>query len=245
MAATNKNISIIILFLALNIAGLSWAEDITTKPNPKADFRQLRQRMVETQIIARGIKDKRLLDVMLKVQRHKFVPAHLQSLAYDDYPLPIGEEQTISQPYVVALMTELLALGGDEKVLEIGTGSGYQAAILAELARQVYTIEILPALAENARKLLNELGYKNIEVRCSDGYQGWEEAAPFDAIIVTCAPKEIPGGLIDQLADGGRMVMPVGDDWQELKLVEKRGSAAETKDIIPVRFVPMIKKNRE
>jgi protein-L-isoaspartate(D-aspartate) O-methyltransferase len=206
------------------------------------DFNELREQMVKYQIEQRGIKDRRLLEVMRKVERHRFVPLLIRHLAYKDMPLPIGEGQTISQPYIVGLMTELLELKGNEKVLEIGTGSGYQAAILAELAKEVYTIEILPKLANRAERLLQELGYKNIKVKCADGYLGWEEAAPFDAIIVTCAPEEIPKPLIEQLAEGGHMVIPVGTEFQELKLLIKTKGKLIQKDIIPVRFVPMIKK---
>lgn len=199
--------------------------------------------MVADQIEARGIKDKRLIDVMRKVKRHLFVPALYRFFAYADGPLPIGEGQTISQPYIVALMTELLELNGNEKVLEIGTGSGYQAAILAELAKKVYTIEILEPLARRSEELLKELGYKNILVRRGDGYLGWPEHAPFDAIIVTCAPEDIPPPLIEQLAEGGRLVIPVGDKWQELKIVKKIKGKVITTDIIPVRFVPMLRDN--
>ncbi|MCK5288455.1 MAG: protein-L-isoaspartate(D-aspartate) O-methyltransferase [Candidatus Omnitrophica bacterium] len=202
-------------------------------------FKQARQDMVETQIKYRGIKDTRLLKAMLKVKRHLFVPDNLRNLAYHDKPLPIGEEQTISQPYIVAIMTELLNLDGNEKVLEIGTGSGYQAAILAELAKEVYSIEIVQSLAEQSEKLLEDLGYKNITVKYGDGYRGWEEHAPFDAIIVTCAPPYIPKPLLEQLAEGGRMVIPVGTYLQELKLLEKINSQIKSKSIIPVRFVPM------
>ena len=202
-------------------------------------FTQAREKMVKTQIRNRGIKDERLLKAMLKVERHRFVPEEYQKFAYSDCPLPIGEEQTISQPYIVALMTELLKLNGDEKVLEIGTGSGYQAAILAELSKEVYTIEILEPLAKQAEKLLKDLGYENITVKCGDGYIGWEEHAPFDAIIVTCAPPYIPQPLIDQLAEGGKMVVPVGTDWQELKLIKKQNGKINVIDTIPVMFVPM------
>lgn len=205
----------------------------------KKGFTKARNNMVQTQIRARGIKDKRLLNAMLKVQRHRFVPVYLRGLAYTDGPLPIGEGQTISQPYIVALMTELLKLDGGEKVLEIGTGSGYQAAILAELASEVYTIEIVEPLAKRAEKLLNDLGYNNITVKCGDGFIGWEEHAPFDAIIVTCAPDKVPRPLIEQLANGGRLVIPVGEYYQELKLIEKKKGKIETISIIPVRFVPM------
>lgn len=202
-------------------------------------FEQARQEMVRQQIEARGIADKRVLAAMLKVERHLFVPESLQTYAYIDYPLPIGEEQTISQPYIVALMTELLDLDSNENVLEIGTGSGYQAAILAELADSVFTIEIIESLAECAEKLLKDLGYENITVRCGDGYAGWEEHAPFDAIIVTCAPPEIPQPLIEQLAEGGKMVIPVGRWWQELMLIEKKEGRIEKREVAPVRFVPM------
>ncbi|MCM8800265.1 MAG: protein-L-isoaspartate(D-aspartate) O-methyltransferase [Candidatus Omnitrophica bacterium] len=207
------------------------------------DFLTLRKNMVKTQIEARGIKDRKVLEAMLKVERHKFVPEELKAFSYDDGPLPIGEGQTISQPYIVALMTELLELKGDEKVLEIGTGSGYQAAILAELAKEVYTIEIIEVLAEKAKKVLKELGYKNIYVRVGDGYLGWPEKAPFDAIIVTCAPSQIPKALIEQLKEGGRLVIPVGDFFQNLKLVIKRKNKIYIKDILPVAFVPMIRKS--
>lgn len=203
------------------------------------NFNFLRKKMVETQIIARGVKDKRVLEAMLKVERHKFVPLNLQKYAYEDYPLEIGEDQTISQPYIVALMTELLELKGNEKVLEIGTGSGYQAAILAELCKEVYTIEIIPSLARRAKGLLKKLEYKNIKVKIGDGFYGWKEYAPFDGIIVTCAPATIPPKLIEQLAEGGRMVIPVGDIYQELLLIRKIKGKLIKKSIIPVRFVPM------
>ncbi len=203
------------------------------------DYKSMREKMVETQIKARGVKDERVLSAILKVERHLFVPIEYQNLAYSDQPLPIGEGQTISQPYIVALMTELLELKGDERVLEIGTGSGYQAAILGELAKEVYTIEIIDSLASSARKRLIELGYKNIQVRSGDGYQGWPEMAPFDAIIVTAAPDHIPKPLLEQLKEGGRMVIPVGGYSQELKKIVKRSGRIETTDVIPVLFVPM------
>lgn len=198
--------------------------------------------MVVEQIEERGVIDRRVLEVMGRVPRHKFVPEKYRHLAYGDYPLPIGEGQTISQPYIVALMTECLQLEGEEKVLEVGTGSGYQAAILSELAREVYTIEILEPLAKRSEELLRELGYKNVKVKCGDGYLGWEEYAPFDAIIVTCAPDHIPEPLIDQLVEGGGMVIPVGetDFTQVLKLVEKKEGGIIIQNIVPVRFVPMI-----
>ena len=207
--------------------------------NPKGDFKAMREKMVESQIKARGVKDPRVLSALLKVERHRFVPEKYLDSAYSDQPLPIGEGQTISQPYIVALMTELLELKGNEKVLEIGTGSGYQAAILAELAKEVYTIEIIELLAFMAKERLSELGYQNVKVKAGDGYLGWPEAAPFDAIIVTAAPDHVPKPLIDQLKEGGRMVVPVGTYTQELKKIVKRSGKMETLDVIPVLFVPM------
>ena len=205
----------------------------------KGDFKAMREKMVETQIKARGVKDPRVLSAMLKVERHRFVPRDLQTSAYSDQPLPIGEGQTISQPYIVALMTELLELKGGEKVLEIGTGSGYQAAILAELSKEVYTIEIVESLATSGRKTLLELGFKNVTVKAGDGYLGWPEVAPFDAIIVTAAPDHVPQPLIDQLKEGGRLVIPVGTFTQELRKIVKRAGKLETTSVIPVIFVPM------
>lgn len=211
------------------------------------DYLTLRNNMVETQIKDRGIKDQRVLNALLKVERHLFVPEKYRHLAYADTPLPIGYGQTISQPYIVALMTELLQLKGNEKVLEIGTGSGYQSAILAELASKVWTIEIIKELATKAEETLKKLGYKNIQVKCGDGYLGWKEYAPFDRIIVTCAPPYVPEPLIEQLAEGGKMVIPVGETYQVLKLFEKVNGKLIEKTIVPVRFVPMtgehIKKN--
>ncbi len=201
------------------------------------DFTVLRQRMVEEQIVARGIQDPLVLQAMRKVPRHLFVS--LQKFAYTDQPLPIGEGQTISQPYVVALMTELLSLKGGEKVLEVGTGSGYQAAVLAEIAKEVYTIEILEPLATSARNRLKERGYKNIRVKWGDGYQGWEEYAPYNGIVVTAAPDHIPQSLVEQLNVGGKMVIPVGDLYQELLLLIKTEEGIQKESIIPVRFVPM------
>ena len=208
----------------------------------ETSFAQKRKQMVENQIKAREMKDLRVLDAMLKVKRHLFVPSHSRHLAYEDYPLPIGEGQTISQPYIVALMTELLALKGTERVLEIGTGSGYQTAILAELAGEVYTIEILEPLARQSKRLLKELNYKNIKVKIGDGFLGWPEFSPFDGIVVTCAPEKIPPPLLEQLAEGGRLVIPVGKYWQNLKLVRKIKNRIKEEDIIPVRFVPMLRE---
>jgi protein-L-isoaspartate(D-aspartate) O-methyltransferase len=210
-----------------------------SKPHPKGDFDAMREKMVETQIKARGVKDPRVLSAISKVERHLFVPESLESSAYGDQPLPIGEGQTISQPYIVALMTELLELKGEERVLEIGTGSGYQAAVLAELAKEVYTIEIVESLAASAKERLLRLGYRDIHVMAGDGYLGWPQAAPFDAIMVTAAPDHIPQPLLDQLKEGGRLVLPVGSHYQTLKKIVKRSGSIETTDTVPVLFVPM------
>ena len=199
------------------------------------------ENMVTTQIEKRGVKDQRVLEVMRNTPRHLFIPGSYNSAAYQDGPLPIGYDQTISQPYIVALMTELLTLDGTEKVLEIGTGSGYQAAVLAQLAHRVYSIEIVEPLAKSSAALLKKLGHDNVEVRYGDGYEGWPDKAPFDRIIVTAAPPEIPQALVDQLAVGGRMVLPVGKHYQELVLLTKTEKGVTRKDIIPVRFVPMVK----
>ncbi len=209
------------------------------KQTDEARFTALRKVMVKEQIAARGITDPRVLEAMEKVPRHKFLPPHLWEEAYDDGPLPIGYGQTISQPYVVAYMTEQLELTGNEKVLEIGTGSGYQTAILAELAKEVFSIEIVPELGHRAARILKELGYTNVHIRIGDGYRGWPEEAPFDAILLAAAPRHIPQPLLDQLKEGGRMILPVGDFYQDLVLIRKtrEGVLKETK--IPVRFVPM------
>jgi protein-L-isoaspartate(D-aspartate) O-methyltransferase len=235
----NNSLSIVFTFISLLFLAHCTEGRRASDSSPKGDYKTMRERMVETQIKARGVKEPRVLAAMLKVERQLFVPKDLRSNAYSDQPLPIGEGQTISQPYIVALMTELLDLKGDDKVLEVGTGSGYQAAILAELAKEVYSIEIIEKLATSAETLLLDLGYKNIKVKAGDGYLGWPEAAPFDAIVVTCAPDHIPRPLIDQLKEGGRMVIPVGEFTQELKKIVKRGGKLETTDVIPVIFVPM------
>jgi protein-L-isoaspartate(D-aspartate) O-methyltransferase len=211
-------------------------------PPPAASDADRRARMVETQIAARGVRDSRVLAAMREVPRHLFVDESLRAHAYDDEPLPIGggSSQTVSQPYIVALMTELLDLQPGEKVLEIGTGSGYQSAVLSRLAGKVYSIEIVPELARSAAERLSRLGYKNVTVRAGDGYRGWPEEAPFDGIVVTAAPERLPEPLLAQLAPGGRMVIPVGGFFQELKVFtrDKNGKVTE-KDILPVRFVPM------
>lgn len=204
-------------------------------------YAEQREAMVRDQIRLRGISDKAVLEAMGKVERHLFVPASHRQEAYEDYPLPIGEGQTISQPYIVAFMTEALELKPTDKALEIGTGSGYQAAILAGICDSVFSIEIYESLARNAGRLLKELGYDNVFIRTGDGYLGWEEHAPFDAIIVTCAPTHIPPALEQQLAEGGRMIIPVGAVYtQELVLMEKKGGKLRKKSVLPVRFVPMI-----
>jgi protein-L-isoaspartate(D-aspartate) O-methyltransferase len=207
------------------------------------DLDTLRQEMVETQLIPRGIVDARVLDAFRKVPRHKFVPENVLASAYDDCALPIGEGQTISQPYMVAVMTQELALKGDENVLEIGTGSGYQAAILAELCTKVYSVEHIKNLSERAEKVIRELGYSNVEFVVGDGTQGYSAAAPYHGIIVTAGCPTIPKPLLEQLQDGGRLVIPVGDVFQQiLTTVTKRGNDLQTKESIPCIFVPLIGK---
>ncbi|MCD6163020.1 MAG: protein-L-isoaspartate(D-aspartate) O-methyltransferase [candidate division Zixibacteria bacterium] len=207
-------------------------------PDSADTYTMNRLAMVETQIKQRGISDKNVLAAMEKVPRHRFVPENVIKYAYEDEPLPIGSGQTISQPYIVALMTELLELKKHSKVLEIGTGSGYQAAVLAELCDSVYSIEIVCELADRADSILKALDY-NATVKCGDGYQGWPDHAPFEAIIVTAAPEKIPQPLLDQLAEGGRLVIPVGSHNQELKLIRKESGKIKEMNVIPVRFVPM------
>jgi protein-L-isoaspartate(D-aspartate) O-methyltransferase len=195
--------------------------------------------MVAEQLAGRDIHDPRVLDAMRKLPRHEFVPAPMRGNAYGDFPLAIGNGQTISQPYVVAYMTQSLELKPSHKVLEIGTGSGYQAAILGELAAQVYTIEIVGELAQDATKALADAGYQNVHVRHGDGYAGWPEHAPFDAIMVTAAPDHVPEPLIEQLAAGGRMIIPVGTHYQELRLIQKTEKGLVERSTLPVRFVPL------
>jgi protein-L-isoaspartate(D-aspartate) O-methyltransferase len=203
-------------------------------------FAVQRRRMVEEQIKRRGVTDAAVLAAMQKVPRHLFVPVEERAEAYGDHPLPIGLGQTISQPYIVALMASLVEPGKGERVLEIGTGSGYQAAVLSELAREVYSIEIVAELGLRARRTLEELGYDNVEVRIGDGFQGWPDRAPFDAIVVTAAPPRVPEPLLSQLKTGGKLVVPVGDLVQTLVVYSKRRDGGfDRKEIIPVRFVPM------
>src|SRR5438876_850783 len=216
------------------------------RPTPASDFGAKRQRMVERQLKARDIKDERVLAAMAKVPREEFVTADERGEAYEDGPLPIGHGQTISQPYIVAFMTEQLQPKPSDRVLEIGTGSGYQAAILAELVKEIYSVEIVEPLAKSAEATLARLGYTNIHIKAGDGYKGWPEEAPFDAIIVTCAPDKVPQPLVDQLKDGGRMVIPVGERFaQELYLLEKKNGQLKESVTLPVRFVPMMRSGSE
>lgn len=205
-------------------------------------FRTLREKMVEKQLVERGIENPRVLDAMRRIPRHEFVAPDLSHLAYRDSPLPIGEDQTISQPYIVAVMTQLLYLSGHERVLEIGTGSGYQTAVLCELAAQVYSLERYPRLAERAANILSRLGYENLEIHVGDGSQGLPDMAPFDAIIVTAAAPALPGPLRSQLhPDGGRMILPIGDEKnQYLELVTRQNNRWEIEQMVPVRFVPLV-----
>jgi protein-L-isoaspartate(D-aspartate) O-methyltransferase len=211
------------------------------KSQKETHFQAARQHMVEGQLRQRDIRDERVLQAMATIPRHLFVPPAWRSQAYDDGPLPIGEEQTISQPYIVALMTESLRLKGTETVLEIGTGSGYQAAVLSVLAKKIYSIEIIPELAETSRERLTALGYKNVEVIVGDGNLGWPQGSPYDAIIVTAAAPQIPPALIEQLAEGGRMVLPVEvEEEQHLLRLQKREGKIIREDLGPVRFVPLV-----
>jgi protein-L-isoaspartate(D-aspartate) O-methyltransferase len=232
--------------LPLLVASLSACQpnavpDSASGDGAQDEYRAERVRMVREQLRARGIRDRRVLAAMERVPRHRFVPAPLAHLAYRDHPLPIGFEQTISQPYLVAYMTEAARVSSTDRVLEIGTGSGYQAAILAELAREVYTIEIIPGLAEGAGTVLRELGYAHVHVRTGDGYPGWPEHAPFDAILVTAAPDHVPPALVEQLAVNGRMVIPVGTGEQELRLLTKTADGVVEQAMLQVRFVPLIR----
>lgn len=226
---------VLIFLIIIGCSDMSRKEKTPTNHN----FAEQREEMVKYQIKARGVNDKRVLAAMLKVPRHLFVQENLQNRAYTDEPLPIGSGQTISQPYIVAYMTEQIDIDENEKVLEIGTGSGYQAAILGEIAKEVFTIEIVPELGKKAGEILQRLNYSNVHVRIGDGYLGWPEEAPFDAIIVTAAPDHVPQPLVDQLKVGGRMMIPVGEFSQDLILLERTEKGIERKRKIPVRFVPM------
>lgn len=214
--------------------------------NASPDFATARLRMVAEQLAQRDITNQRILHVMRTVPRHELVPKSLQNEAYDDHPLPIGYGQTISQPYIVAFMTQALEPRTNDVVLEVGTGSGYQAAVLSDLVKQVYTIEIVEPLARRAEADLKRLCVTNVQVRAGDGYQGWPAAGPFDGIIVTCAPDHVPPALIDQLKEGGRMIIPVGPAYdQALYLLRKEGGKLRQQSILPVRFVPMTRQSRE
>ena len=223
----------LVVMVAVQAAGPSSA--------PADRFEHRRQQMVHHQLRGRDIVDGRVLTAMQAVPRHLFVPTPLRDLAYQDSPLPIGHDQTISQPYIVALMSQLLSVQPGDRVLEIGTGSGYQAAVLAEMEVRVFSIEIVPQLGRQAQTVLKPLGYENIRLKIGDGYQGWAEHAPFDGIIVTCAPTRVPLPLKDQLAEGGRMVIPVGKKYdQRLLLLTKEQGEIKQKKIVDVRFVPMV-----
>jgi len=222
------------------------ASESTANAKEDPAFIQARQRMVRRDLRGRDIDDARVLEVMGRVPRHLFVPEAIRDSAYADHPLPIGEDQTISQPYIVALMTQLAEPKKTSRALDIGTGSGYQAAVLGEICKEVYSIEIVKSLADRAKKRLADLGYKNITVRHGDGYQGWKEKAPFDVIIVAAAPDHVPQPLIDQLAPGGKLVIPVGRYFQELLLIKrKKDGTVDRKSVLPVRFVPMTGKAQE
>ncbi len=217
-----------------------------TEPQPGArDWNAERTRMVDTQLRARDIESAQVLDAMLTVPRHLFVPEPQRARAYSDSPLPIGYDQTISQPYIVAFMTQALDIAPGHRVLEVGTGSGYQAAVLSVLAQDVYTIEILPLLAERARETLAALGYRNIQMRTGNGYLGWPEHAPYDRIMVTAAPDDVPPALLQQLKIGGLMAIPVGTVTQELRILRRTVTGTETLSTLPVRFVPMTNKPKE
>ncbi|HET6668836.1 MAG TPA: protein-L-isoaspartate(D-aspartate) O-methyltransferase [Pyrinomonadaceae bacterium] len=235
---------IVLLFLLNSCAPFSLSEQIAIEENANQDFEKQRRNLID-QLRSQGISSSTVLDAMLKVPRHKFVPSSQRHMAYQNRPLSIGHGQTISQPFIVGYMTEAASVAPGEKVLEIGTGSGYQAAVLAELAKEVYTIEIIPELAEGARSVLRELGYKNVQVKTGNGYEGWPEHAPFDAIVVTAAPDEVPQALVNQLALRGKMVIPVGSTFQEMVIITRDESGVVERRTIPVRFVPMTGKPKQ
>lgn len=231
-----------LVWLALSAAGCARAqlEHDAPAPTDPACLEAARERMVDDLIAQGFLKTERIIEAMRTVPRHEYVPRELWGYAYADHPLPIGHDQTISAPSIVAVMTELIEPRPDSVVLEIGTGSGYQAAVLATLCKRVYTIEIVPDLGNRARETLKRLGVERVEVRIGDGYRGWPEHAPFDGIMVTCAPEKVPKPLVEQLREGGRMVIPVGTDWgQELRLLTKRNGKLESRGVFPVMFVPM------
>ena len=230
---------------ALVISSLACGARGTEPQHGTRDWSAERRRMVDEQLRARDIRSARVLDAMLTVPRHLFVPEPERAEAYSDSPLPIGHDQTISQPYIVAFMTQALDVAPEHRVLEVGTGSGYQAAVLGALAKDVYTIEIVPALAERARDTLSALGYRNIQVRTGNGYLGWPEHAPYDRIMVTAAPDEVPPALLQQLKIGGLMAIPVGTVTQELRILRRTVTGTETLRTLPVRFVPMTNKPKE
>ena len=218
------------------------AADTIPPPAGDAAHADLRRRMVERQIAERGVQDSAVLHAMRTVPRHRFVPEATPETAYSDTPYPIGHGQTISQPYIVAFMAEAADIQPGDRVLEIGAGSGYGAAVLAELSSEVYTIEIIPELAQRAREVLGELGYDNVEVRTGNGWLGWPEHAPYDAVVVTAAPDEVPEALVDQLAVGGTLVVPVGELRQSLRIIRKTEEGLEDESVLPVRFVPMVEE---
>lgn len=239
MAMTRMCWRLIVFGLLISGVSMAYAQE-------KDACDRFRESMVESQIIDRGITNPDVLRAMRKVPRHLFVPDGYRARAYGDYPLPIGEGQTISQPYIVAFMTEALGPKPGDRVLEIGTGSGYQAAILGEIVKDVYSIEIVEVLGKRAERTLTDLGYTNIHLKIGDGYKGWPEAAPFDSVIVTCAPEHIPQPLVDQLREGGRIIIPVGKEGavQQLVIGVKSGGRIQTEEVKPVRFVPMVRGDR-
>ena len=232
------------LLIVLGCLGCGVTRGADSQPFDERELGRQRQAMVESQIRERGVVDPRVLAAMTKVPRHRFVRESDIGAAYEDHPLDIGFGQTISQPYIVGFMSEALAVGAADKVLEIGTGSGYQAAVLGELAREIFTIEIVPQLAERSAALLKTLGYTNVHVRSGDGYAGWPEEAPFDAIIVTAAPDHVPQPLVDQLRVGGRLVIPVGRGEQQLLVMTRTPDGLKEQRRLPVRFVPLTRKPR-
>ena len=229
------------LLVLISCSSMSFTEGTAVHEEPAQSFKRQRQALVD-QLKSEGITDSDVLKAMMKVPRHEFVPESHRHYSYRNQPLPIGHKQTISQPFIVGYMTQAASIAPGEKVLEIGTGSGYQAAVLAELAAQVYTIEIIPELAEGAKSVLAKLGYKNVHVKTGNGYEGWPEHAPFDAIVVTAAPNEVPQKLVDQLALRGKMVIPVGSTFQEMVIITRNESGVVEQRTIPVRFVPMTGK---